>query len=139
MDDTATRFHMPLGANWHPTNYERFGQEQADVSQKLATARGMPTWSFDQWQWFLEARANWRFEDVAWDGTTMTLRADGTTTHPQLRLILPATHAGQPLRAVTIGSQRIDPARVVRYGRNVALAPLGQTGPVTVKAEYGVK
>jgi len=122
--DVATRFHTPYGVCIHPSNWVKFSRRQGQALLRQAAERGMPAWSYDQWLAFWEARDAWRFDDVAWNGAELALLARGAAAHPDLRLELPAEHAGRRLARVSMDGEHCECIEATRYRRPVALAPL---------------
>ena len=135
--DITTRFHTPYAVCMHPGNWVRFSREPAREQVRQATAVGMPTWSFDQWLDFCEARRTWAVRDLTWECTALTFRIRGGQAHPGLRLMLPAQLGAGTLTDLRLGDERVDWEAVIRFREPVALVPIaiGETS-FAVRASY---
>ena len=128
LDDIVTRFHTPYGVNIHPSNWARFSRPQGEAILRQASERGMPVWSWDQWSVFWDARHTWQYASIGWDGTDLSIRAEGECADSRIRLALPATHGTSSLVNVTVNGEVVPWCKVSRYGREVALVGFTEEG-----------
>ena len=138
LDDMVGRLHTPYATCIHPSNWVKFSGEQGAEVLAQAVRRGVPVWSFDQWSVFWDGRAASRFECVQWqpESGRLQVEVNGLPRPPELRLMLPARHAGASLMRVRIDGGQVECQRARRYGEEVVFAPVGAGASVTIEAEY---
>ena len=136
--DISTRFHTPYAVCIHPGNWIRFSRHQGMELVWQASRFGMPTWSFDQWLEFCEARATWTVADLAWNGSDLIFSLRGERHHADLRIALPAAVGKAAITDLRLGEERVEWETVVRFRESVALAPMpaGRT-EIAARAIYG--
>ena len=135
--DIATRFHTPYGVCIHPGNWVRYSRSQGQDLIRQADQFDLPTWSFDQWLSFWDARSTWTLEDVTWSGSDLTCQLHGETSHSDLRVALPVEYEGLCLISVDVDGEDVEPETVTRFREKTALVPIesGKTA-VTLHSRY---
>ena len=134
LDDSATRFHVPYGVILHPGNWVRYSRAHGLVLLKKAAERNVPVWSYDQWCDFWLLRDRWRVESLSWRDGTLRFKATGAPDDGNLRWLIPEKFGDRGLSALSVDGQSAPYNIVSRYGRSVALVPLG-SGRATCEIE----
>ena len=123
-DDAARWFHAPVCANIHPVNYVSYSGAQARALMSRAREFDMPIWSLDRWHDFWRARATWKMDRLAWNGSRLTFSLKGSSCEA-LWLVLPtAVHDGPGLRTLKLDGVPTKFEKVQRNGVPVIQAPL---------------
>lgn len=135
-DDASRWFHAPICANIHPGNYVSFSGVQARALMSRAREFDLPIWSLDRWHAFWRARATWKMDRLAWNGSRLTFSLKGAACEA-LWLALPPAANGHPLRTLTLGGAPTKFETVQRHGRPVAQAPLpSETSEIEVVVNH---
>lgn len=137
LDDMLNRFHLPITANLHPSNWVKFSEPQGMTILRQAAERGVAVWSFDQWLTFLQARRSVTLNDVVWQtddqGSELRATVDVTQSHADLRLSIPRTHQNRTLSTLTFAGQ---PQDVPNDEPAVPISLDGAAGVTSLHASY---
>ena len=137
MHDIATRFHTPYAANFHPANWVRYSSPPGMELLRQASRRKFPVWSFDQWCRFWECRDTWRYQNLQWDGATLTVVIEGTRPHRELTVLLPLTHNDTRLSSVSMNGTKSSWGTVTRWAAHFALVVMPKDkSTVVIQAGY---
>jgi len=138
--DITTRFHTPYALCIHPGNWVNFSRLQGEELLRQARERAMPIWSFDRWCRFWQARDTWRMQNITWDGKGLSFVAEGETSHADLCLSLPVSHAGRTLAEVRLNGALAAWRPATRHGEATALLSIPNGGTrVTADASYATE
>jgi hypothetical protein len=132
-EDISHRFHTPYAVCIHPGNWVKFSRPQGEELLHQAAAHEMPTWSFDQWLAFQEARERWRLHALSWDRQTLRFHAEGPAARPDLGILLPMTYREWRLTGLHLDGAPASWQRISRSKAPVALLPL-PAGATSVNA-----
>ncbi|MBI4028459.1 MAG: hypothetical protein HY360_25965 [Verrucomicrobia bacterium] len=136
-DEAVRFFHAPICVNVHPCNYVSFSGPHGRALMSRAKEFGLPIWSLDRWHDFWRARASWRMDGLAWDGSRLTFTLKGAACE-SLWLALPMAANERALRSLKLGGVPNGFEKVRRHGCLVAQAPLpARTTEIEVAAEFG--
>jgi hypothetical protein len=125
--DAATRFHHPIGVNFHPGNWVLYSAAAGKKTGEIARRMGIPVWSYDQWLSFWLGRDGVKLTNVKWADSTLRFSARAAGEAHGVCIAVPEQVSTLKFAGAKAGAKACEISRVTRAGTQTVLLPLPLT------------